>query len=79
MKYSKPLEILDASKRLHIPKQSLRKIINFKINISVNEKSISLSCMFTVHLHNKELSPSFESFTSNYTNIPVMETEFATA
>ena len=72
------LEILDASKRLNIPKHSLRNIINFKISISVKEKVISLYCMFTVNVHNKELSPSFESFTSNYSNIPIMETEFAT-
>ena len=72
------LEILDASKRLQVPKSSLRKIENFRISISVSEKSISLSCMFKVNVHNNEVYPSFESITSNYSNIPTMETEFAT-
>jgi len=34
---------------------------------------------FKVMLHNSEQSPVLESFTGNYSNIPSMETEFATA
>ena len=47
------LEILETSKMLNISKDSLRNIINFKISISVNDKFISLYCMFNVKVHNK--------------------------
>ena len=71
------LEILDASQRLNISKDSLRNIINFKISISVNEKFISLYCMFNVKVHNEKFSSSFKSSAGNYSNIPMMESEFA--
>ena len=73
------LEILDASKRLNVPKYSLKNLIDFKMSVSVNDKSICICANFKVMLHNKEQSPILESFTSNYSNIPSMETEFATA
>ena len=73
------LEILDASKRLNVPKYSLKKLIDFKMSVSVDDKSICICANFKVMLHNKEQSPILESFTSNYSNIPSMETEFATA
>ena len=73
------LEILDASKRLDVPKYCLKKLVDFKMRISVDDKSICICANFTVMLHNKEQSPILESFTSNYSNIPAMKTEFATA
>lgn len=72
------LEILDASKRLKIPKYSLKNLFGFKMKVSVNDKSISVCANFKVLIHNKEQSPMLESFASNYSNIPSMETEFAT-
>ena len=73
------LEILDASKRLNVPKYSLKKLIDFKMSISVDDKSICVCARFKVMLHNSEQNPILESFTSNYSNIPSMETEFAAA
>jgi len=73
------LEILDASKILNVPKYSLKELIDFKMSVSVDDKSICLYANFKVMLHSKEQSPILESFTSNYPNIPSMETEFATA
>lgn len=73
------LEILDASKRLNVPKYSLKNLIDFKMSVSVDDKSICVCANFKVMLHNKEQSPILESFTSNYSNIPSMKTEFATA
>ena len=73
------LEFLDASKRLNVPKYSLKNLIDFKMSVSVDDKSICICANFKVMLHNKEQSPILESFTSNYSNIPSMETEFATA
>ncbi|WP_405295784.1 DUF2283 domain-containing protein [Methanobrevibacter sp.] len=73
------LEILDASKRLNVPKYSLKNLIDFKMRVSVDDKSICVCANFKVILHNKEQSPILESFTRNYSNIPSMETEFATA
>ena len=49
------------------------------MRISVDDKSICICANFTVLLHNKEQSPILESFTSNYSNIHAMETEFGTA
>ena len=63
------LEILDASKRLNVPKYSLKKLIDFKMSVSVDDKSICICANFKVMLHNKEQSPILESFTSNYSNI----------
>ena len=73
------LEILDASKRLNVPKYSLKNLIDFKMSVSVDDKSICVHANFKVMLHNSEQRPVLESFTSNYSNIPSMETEFATA
>ena len=73
------LEILDASKRLNVPKYSLKKLIDFKMSISVDDRSICVCARFKVMLHNSEQNPILESFTSNYSNIPSMETEFAAA
>ena len=73
------LEILDASKRLNVPKYSLKNLIDFKMSVSVNDKSICVCVNFKVILHNKEQTPILESFTGNYSNIPSIETEFATA
>ena len=63
------LEILDASKRLNVPKYSLKKLIDFKMSISVDDKSICVCARFKVMLHNSEQNPILESFTSNYSNI----------
>ena len=73
------LEILDASKRLNVPKYSLKKLIGFKMSVSVDERSICVCASFKVMLHNRKQNSILECFTSNYYNIPSMETEFATA
>lgn len=72
------LEILDASKRLNVPKYSLKNLVNFKMSISVTDKSICLNAAFNVIIHNKHKFPILKSLTDNYSNISAMETEFAT-
>ena len=73
------LEILDASQRLNVPKYSLKNLIDFKMSVSVDEKSICVCANFKIMLRNREQTPVLEAFTSNYSNIPSMQTEFATA
>ena len=42
------LEILDASKRFNLTRESLKNIIFFKMEVSIDEKSISLKAVVGV-------------------------------
>ncbi|WP_295608961.1 DUF2283 domain-containing protein [uncultured Methanobrevibacter sp.] len=72
------LEMHDASKRLNVSKNSLKKIIFCKMKVIVDTKSISINAIFGVKNHNKENKHELESFTSNNYNIPNMETNLVT-
>ncbi|MDO8869636.1 MAG: DUF2283 domain-containing protein [Methanobacteriaceae archaeon] len=72
------LEILSASNILKTPKYSLKRINNIKMNVDINEKSIGLKLFLGVIIHNKEQIHSVNTFTSNDTGIPNIETEMAT-
>lgn len=73
------LEILDASKRFNIPKESLNNIICFKMDVCVDEKSISINAMLGVVLGDVENMQNMVSFTSNYCNIPNIVSHLALA
>lgn len=65
------LEILDASQRFNVSKDSLQKAVFFNIHINIDEKSICLNV-------NKEKEHFIKKFTSNQNNIPNMEIELCT-
>ncbi|MGL6298807.1 MAG: DUF2283 domain-containing protein [Methanobacteriaceae archaeon] len=73
------LEILDASKVLNVPKDSLKDINSIKMDFDVNEKLICLKICFGLIIHNKKESCLVESFVDNYPGIPNMETELCKA
>jgi uncharacterized protein YuzE len=72
------LEVLNASRVLKTPKYSLNNINTIKMNVDINEKSIGLKVFLGVTIHNKEQIHSVDTFTSNDTGIPNIETELAT-
>lgn len=72
------LEVLNASSVLKTPKYSLNNINTIKMNVDINEKSIGLKVFLGVTIHNKEQIHSVDTFTSNDTGIPNIETELAT-
>ena len=69
------LEILDASKRLNVSKNSLNKLISFHMKVIVDGKSISINAIFGLLIHDKENRRELEPFTANKYNIPNMETD----
>lgn len=73
------LEILDASKRLNVPKESLKNILFLNMKISINEESIKLNAIFGLIIHKNKEEPILESLTQNYSNFPSMETELVIA
>lgn len=73
------LEILDASKRLNVPKYSLRNIFSFNMNVCVDDDCIKIEVTVGVLIHNKQSDSVLSSLINNYANIPNMETELATA
>ena len=73
------LEILDASKRLNVPKSSLKNIIFFKMKVSIDEDSIKLNAVFVLLIQNIKEKPILESFAQNDLNLPSLETELVIA
>lgn len=73
------LEILDASKRFDLDKECLKNIICLEIDISVDEKSISVNATIGVLIDEIENKHVFESSTSNYANIPEISAQLALA
>ena len=71
------LEVLDASKRFSLPKESLKNIICFKMDVCVDEKSISIDATLGVLVENVENTQFVKSFASNLTNIPEISTQLA--
>ena len=72
------IEILDASKIFNIPKNSLKNIICFNMNIVVNNDVIKVFIELRVIIHNKEQSESWNALVGNVDNIPIMDTELIT-
>ena len=64
------LEVLDASKRFNLPKKSLNNIVCFKMDVCIDEKSISINAMVGVLINNVENEQFLKSHTSNYSNLP---------
>ncbi|MBQ2654116.1 MAG: DUF2283 domain-containing protein [Methanobrevibacter sp.] len=64
------LEILDASNRLNFPRESLNNIVLFKMEVCVEEKSISLNAMICVLVEDRENTKTIEYFTSNRSHFP---------
>lgn len=73
------LEALDASKRFNLPKESLDNIVFFKMEVCVEEKSISLNAVFCVLVDGFESTQNMESFTGNINHIPNMVVKLALA
>ena len=72
------IEILDASERFNVPKYSLKDLICFNMNVSINPKSININMKVGVIIHNEEQSHCIDMFTTNFTSIPSLETELVT-
>lgn len=70
------LEILDASKRFNL-KESLNNIVFFKMEVSADDKSISLNAVICVLIDDIENTQNIESFTSNSSHIPNIFAELA--
>ena len=73
------LEILDASKRFHVPKYSLRNLFSFNMSVCVDDDCIKIDVTIGVLIHNKQEDSVLSSLVNNYANIPNMETAFVTA
>jgi uncharacterized protein YuzE len=73
------LEILNASRVLKAPKYSLNKIRKIRMTVGIDEKSINLKLAIKVLVHNKKLTQSVDTFTSNDIGMPNSETELAAA
>lgn len=67
------LEILDASKRFNLTKESLRNVIFIIMNVLVDDKSICLN----VVVGTVENRQKIDSYTSNYCNLPNMDVKLA--
>ena len=64
------LEILDASKRFNLPCEGLNNIVFFKMEVCIEDKSISLKAILGVLVDNVENIQDIESFTSNHNHYP---------
>lgn len=73
------LEILDASKRFNLPKESFNNLVCFKMDVCVDEKSISIKAVIGVVVGDVENKQNMESFTSNYCKIPNIVSHLALA
>lgn len=71
------LEILDASKRFNLAKESFKNIICFKMDVCVDEKFISIDATLGVLVENVENTQVVKSFASNMTNIPEISSHLA--
>lgn len=69
------LEMHDASKRLNVPKKSLENILFLKMNISVDDNSISINAIFGLLIENTENECPIHSIASNFSHIPNIEAE----
>lgn len=73
------IEILDASKRLKVPKFSLNNIRSISLAIAINEELIKVNLMLGVFIHNKCKEETINAFTANVQGMPDIDTQLATA
>ena len=71
------LEVLDASQRFNLPKESLNNIVCFKMDVFIDEKSISINAKIGVLINNIENEQFFKSHASNYGNFPNASVQLA--
>lgn len=71
------LEILDASRMFNLPRDSFENVVFFKMEVCVEEKSISLNAVVCVLLNDIENTQNIASFTSNINNLPNMDVKLA--
>ena len=67
------LEILDASKRFNLSKESLRNVIFIKMDVLVDDKSICLN----VVIGTVENRQKIDSYATNFCNLPNMNVKLA--
>ena len=67
--------ILSASKKLNVPKESLRNLVYFNMNIVITSKIISINANICLDTRNNINNQNIKHITSNNYNIPAMETE----
>ncbi|MDO8869529.1 MAG: DUF2283 domain-containing protein [Methanobacteriaceae archaeon] len=73
------LELLNASKTLHVKKSSLIQPVSLKMNIGVAEDTIKLDATLSFLIHQKQIPKSLNWQTSNDVNLTANEASFATA
>ncbi len=71
------LEVLDASKRFDLSKESLNNIVCFKMDVCVDEKTISINAKIGVLINNVENEQFFKSHAINYGNFPNTSVQLA--
>ncbi|WP_297897601.1 DUF2283 domain-containing protein [Methanobrevibacter sp.] len=77
--YPVALEILDASKVLHVKKFNLKNIKSINLKTCINNKEIIVDCVLEVPIHNKNQIKSTNSVIVNDMNLPNITAELATA
>ena len=73
------LEILDASKILDVPKDSLTNLDSFKMRVIVTGKIINFKVKIGVLVRSKQNDQILEKITANDYNISAIETELIVA
>ncbi|OPY26000.1 MAG: hypothetical protein A4E27_00789 [Methanobacterium sp. PtaU1.Bin242] len=73
------LELLNASKILHVKKSSLNEPVGLDMQICVGEDTIKLEGIFFISIHKKEIPKSLNKETPNRTNLTASGAHFATA
>ena len=73
------LELLNASKLLHVNKSSLTYPMGIDMFIEVGQEMIKLQAKFLISIHQKQTPMSLNEQTSNDINLRVTESHFATA
>lgn len=73
------LELLNASKILHVKKSSLNEPVGLDMQIRVGEDTIKLEGIFLISIHKNEIPKSLNKETPNRANLTASGAHFATA
>ena len=73
------LELLNASKLLHVKKSSLKEPVGLDMNICVGEDRIRLEAQIFVLIHKKEISKPLVEEIANKANLAATQVHFAIA
>jgi len=71
------LEILNTSNVLDVSKSSLENIKNIRIEVNIDEKSISLTACFDIYIDSHEEEVKVSPYTTNNIGLPNVETKLA--